>query len=249
MKKTTFLLLFSLAFSFGINAQPDYKKIAPFFKKYVSEDGIIDYKALKKNELELSKTLKYLTDIPPRDEWHRNERLAYWLNVYNLQMISMLLENYPAKNILDLYGGKIWQVKCVEVGGKSYCLDEIEHDIIRAELKEPRIHFALYSGAMSSPALLNDVFSPMNMNDKFELLTKRFINSSNNKITANKVELSKIFEWYKEDFKNPLAFINKYSKTQIRPTAEISFLPFDWRLRDEKIKVASAVPTIPPVVH
>ena len=248
MKKIITFFSISLYFALHLNAQPDYKSIAPFFKKYISEEGIIDYKVLKKNKLELAKVLKKFTSMPPKDEWHRNERLAYWLNVYNLQMMSMLVENYPAKNILDLYGGKIWQVKCAEIDGKSYCLDEIENDIIRKELKEPRIHFALYSGAVSSPDLLNDAFTPSNMNQNFELLTKRFINSPNNVISKEKANLSMVFDWYKADFKDIVAFINKYSKVKIEGNTEITFLEFDWRLKDKSLEVIS-IPSVPPVPH
>jgi Protein of unknown function, DUF547 len=246
MKKITSLLFFC-AFALSTNAQPNYKTIAPFFKKYISAEGIIEYKTLKKNKSELVNILKKFTDTPPKEDWHRNEKLAYWLNVYNLQMVSMLVENYPTKNIMDLYGGKIWQVKCVEIDGKSYCLDEIEHDIIRKELKEPRIHFALYSGAMSSPALLNDVFTPANMNENFELLAKRFVNSPNNIITSEKAELSQVFQWYKDDFKDIITFINKYSKIKINATTEISYLDFNWNLKDiaAKSKITPTIPTIP----
>lgn len=244
MKKITFLLLICTLFALSTNAQPNYKTIAPFFKKYISEEGIIDYVKLKKNNSELAKTLKKLTSMPPQEDWHRNEKLAYWLNIYNLQMISMLVENYPTKNIMDLYGGKIWQVKCLEIAGKSYCLDEIEHDIIRKELKEPRIHFALYSGAVSSPALLNEVFTPANMNENFETLTKRFINSPNNSITSEKAELSQVFQWYKDDFKDIVTFVNKYAKTKINAATEIAYLDFNWDLKEAAVK-SKITPTIP----
>ena len=248
MKKTNTTLLFFLLISCALHAQPDYKLVAPFFKKYISEEGQLNYKSLKKNKLALDKTLKYLTNVPPTDEWHRNERLAYWLNVYNLHMISMLIENYPVENILDLHEGKIWKVKNLLIGGKKYCLDDIENDIIRKELQEPRIHFALYSGAMSSPDLLNDAFTPSNMNQNFEFLTKRFINSDKNSITKEKANLSMVFDWYKTDFKDIRAFINKYSKVKIQGNTEITFLPFDWRLKDKSLEVIS-IPSVPPVTH
>ena len=248
MKKINTTLLFFFLFNCALFAQPNYKLVAPFFKKYISEQGQLDYKSLKKNKLDIAKTLKYLTNMPPKNEWHRNERLAYWINVYNLQMITMLVENYPAKSILDIYEGKIWKVKKLTIGDKSYCLDDIENDIIRKELNEPRVHFALYSGAMSSPDLLNEVFTPSNMNSNFELLAKRFINSENNVITKEKASLSMIFDWYKGDFKDILAFVNKYSKVKIQDNAEITFTEFDWRLKDKKAAIIE-IPTVPPVTH
>jgi hypothetical protein len=231
MKKILFFLLL-ISFLQKNFAQPDYKLIDPFFKKYVDKNGKVDYKSLKNNKKELDATLAFFTKMPPKNEWHRNEKLAYWLNVYNLQVLEIIVGNYPCKNILSLHDGKMWQVKCIEIEKKMYCLDEIEHDIIRKELKEPRIHFAFFSGAMSSPILLNRVFTPANMNSNFDLLTKEYINSTINSITENKIILSPIFKWYEGDFKDIIAFVNQYSKVKIRENAEISYADFNWNLKE-----------------
>lgn len=231
MKKIAFLFTFFFAYLLQIDAQPDYRSITPFFQKYISEDGLINYKELKKNKLALEQTIQIFIEHPPKEDWHRNEKLAYWLNVYNLQLIKLISENYPIKSVLDLYEGKVWQVKCIKIGDRSYCLDEIEHDIIRKELKEPRIHFALYSGAISSPPLLNEAFTAANMNAHFEKLPN-VLYVKKHKITSTKIEISMLFDWYKDDFKALIPFINKYSKTQVSPNAEISYVDFDWRLRE-----------------
>ena len=56
---------------------------------------------------------------------------------------------------------------------------------------------------------------------------KTFINdSSRNKITNNKVQISSIFDWFKEDFtKNGsvIDYLNKYSNTEINSNAAISY--------------------------
>lgn len=230
MKKTLFTLLILSSLQ-TIFAQPDYKIIDPFFKKHINKNGIIDYAFLKKNNAELDKTLAVFTQNPPQESWHRNEKLAYWLNIYNLQMLKIIVEHYPFQNMLKLHNGKLWQVKCVKVGEKTYCLDEIEHDIIRKELKEPRIHFALFTGAKSSPLLLNEAFTPANMNPHFETLTKRYIASENNQIGVDKIVISPIFKWYESDFKEIITFINRYSTIKIQKDAEVVFAEYDWDLR------------------
>ena len=234
MKKILLFLFLTFFGTISLFSQPDYKSISPFFKKYIDKEGYIDYKTLKKNEQELSSTLKIFTDIIPQENWYRNEKLAYWLNVYNLKMISLIVENYPINRITDLNEGKVWQVKSLIIGNKSYSLDDIEHDIIRGELKEPRIHFALFSGAVSGPFLLNDVFTPGNMNGNYEILTKRYIDSKNNQITPNKIILSMIFDWYKDDFKDNISFINRHSKVKIQADAVVTFQEYDWQLRERK---------------
>ncbi len=232
MKKYHYLTFFAFFIANLLFAQPDYTLIDPFFKKYVSKEGKINFKTLLKNKTELDKTLTILTNIPPKEAWHRNEQLAYWLNVYNLQMLKIIIENYPINSILDINQGKLWQEKYLTIGVKSYSLDEIENDIIRRDLREPRIHFAFFSGAMSSPILLNKVFTPVNMNLNFEVLTKRYINSPANIITERKIELSSIFKWYESDFKDIIVFINQYSKIKVRANAEVSYLDFNWNLKE-----------------
>ena len=58
---------------------------------------------------------------------------------------------------------------------------------------------------------------------------------SKNKIMADKILVSKIFDWYKQDFSQNgtvLDFLNKYSSIKIQPTATISFLNYDWSLNE-----------------
>ncbi len=233
MKKILIILL-TISCLQSVFAQPDYKMIDPFFKKYINKNGMIDYDFLKKNDADLEKALMYLAQNPPQETWHRNEKLAFWLNVYNLQMLKIIVDNYPFQNILKLHDGKLWQLKCIHIGDKTYCLDEIEHDIIRKELKEPRIHFAFFSGANSSPQLLNEAFTPANMNPHFETLTKRFIASENNIIGVDKIVISPIFKWYEIDFKDIISFINQYSKTKTSRDAEVIFTEYDWDLKEKK---------------
>jgi hypothetical protein len=230
----TYALFFIFCFFLlakNTHAQPDYKLIDPFFKKYIEKNGKVDFKNLKKNIKELDATLAIFTQNAPKEDWHRNERLAYWLNVYNLQFLKIVAEKYPVNNILDIHNGKLWQVKCIVINGRSYCLDEIENEIIRKDFNEPRIHFALFSAAVSSPPILNQVFTPGNMNNHFEELTKKFINSKNNKITNTQLDISPVFKWYAADFKDVVAFLSKYSGISIRPDAQINYNEYDWTLR------------------
>ena len=63
---------------------------------------------------------------------------------------------------------------------------------------------------------------------------KDFINdTTRNKLSKKKVQISSIFDWFKDDFtKNGsvIDFLNKYSETEISPKAKISFLKYDWTL-------------------
>ena len=79
--------------------------------------------------------------------------------------------------------------------------------------------------------MLNRAWTAENLNSYFEQQAKAFINNKKfNKISANSVQISKIFEWYAEDFDNIIDYLNKYSSTKINAKAKVSYLEYDWAL-------------------
>jgi len=78
---------------------------------------------------------------------------------------------------------------------------------------------------------LNKVWTAQNLESNFQTQSKKFINNpSFNKISKKKIEISKIFEWYGEDFGNLVDFLNKYSSTKINSDAKVNFVDYDWAL-------------------
>ncbi|WBX71506.1 hypothetical protein [Tenacibaculum retecalamus] len=61
-----------------------------------------------------------------------------------------------------------------------------------------------------------------------------FINdNTKNKISSSKIEVSKMFEWYQEDFTikySLVDYINKYSDIQVNDNASVSYLEYNWNL-------------------
>ncbi len=212
------------------NQLPDHKLFDQLLKSYVSATGVVNYKGLKSQETVLDQYLADLAKATPTSTWSRNASLAYWLNAYNAFTLKLILKNYPVKSIQDINSGKPWDLKFIKLADKSYTLNNIENDIIRPTYKDARIHFALVCAAKSCPPLLNEAFTEANVNELLEQRAKKFINSSANVISPNKVELVKIFDWYKADFGNVISFLNKYSTTKINMTAAISYKEYDWSL-------------------
>jgi len=202
-------------------------------KKYVTASGKVNYQGFKSAESKLDTYLETLKSNPPQSSWSRNEKLAYWINVYNAFTVKLIVKNYPVQSITDLHGGKPWDVKWIDIGGKTYTLNNIEHDIIRPRFNEPRIHFAVNCAAKSCPPLLNAAYTADKLNNQLEQQTKKFINNSSfNTISASKVEISKIFDWYKEDFSNLIAFLNKYATTKINSSATVNYKEYNWALNN-----------------
>lgn len=212
-------------------------------KKHVNASGLVNYKGFQKDKAGLESYLKILSDNPPQDNWSENEQKAYWINAYNAFTVSLILQNYPVKSIKDI-AGKIykvntpWDIKFINIGGKKYDLNNIEHGILRKKYNDPRIHFALVCASISCPKLRNEAFLGSQLDAQLEDAGKDFVNDeSKNKISADKAHLSKYFSWYKDDFtKNGSLedFINKYSPTKINANTKIGSLDYNWSLNEQR---------------
>ena len=107
------------------------------------------------------------------------------------------------------------------------------HKILRPQFNDARIHFAVNCAAASCPPVLNRAWTASNLNSNLDKQTKLFINNAAfNNIDEKQVELSKIFEWYKEDFGDLITYINKYSNTKVKDNAKVSFREYDWALNE-----------------
>ncbi len=202
-------------------------------RKYVSSSGKVDYKGFKSSKKQLDAYIMELRAHPVQSKWSREKQMVYWINAYNAFTIKLIVENYPVASITKLHGGKPWDVKWIEIGSNKYSLNNIENDILRPKFKDARIHFAVNCAAKSCPPILNRAWTESNMKSYFEKQAKAFINNSKyNKIAADKVQISKIFDWYGEDFGNIVDYLNKYSSTKINADAKVEYLDYNWSLNE-----------------
>jgi hypothetical protein len=82
-------------------------------------------------------------------------------------------------------------------------LDDVEHEMIRGwgRYNEPRIHFAVNCAAIGCPALGAEAFTAENLEQLLDKNTRRFMSDSERNYFSNgRFYLSKIFDWYEEDF-------------------------------------------------
>jgi Protein of unknown function, DUF547 len=191
--------------------------------------------------------------------WNKNQQLAFLINVYNAATIELILTKYPnLKSIRELGGTftKPWSIKFVKLFGKDVTLDNVEHDMIRAEgvFNDPRIHVGVVCASIGCPMLRNDAFTPEKIDAQLDDGMKRFFSDkTRNRYNAEtkKLEISKIFDWYKKDFtKGHKGFasleatLGKYAdqladeasaRADIRAgKVPVSYLDYDWNLNDRK---------------
>ncbi|MFT6001199.1 MAG: hypothetical protein ACI81P_003668 [Neolewinella sp.] len=202
-------------------------------KQYVNSAGNVNYAAFKKDEAKLDIYLAELSGNSPTSDWTRREGMAYWINAYNAATIKLILRNWPLKSIMDLHGGKPWDVKWIELGGKTYSLNNIEHDILRPRYKDPRIHFAVNCAATSCPPIPNKAFTPSNLTSLMDARARAFIRNPAYNTIGETVAVSNIFDWYGEDFGDLREYLNKYATTPIPEGKEIGFKAYDWALNKQ----------------
>jgi len=231
------LSLFIVAILLVMKANSQTAIFNDLLQKHVTNEGVVDYK--KFNGPKLKKYLNYLEKTTVDISWSNNKKKAFWINAYNAYTIYLIihaLNTEKIKSITDIKkeGKTAWKIPFVNVGGIKYSLDYIEHEILRKTLFDPRIHVGVNCASGSCPKLGNTAFTEENIEATLEQLMKDFINdTSRNKISKKKVQISSIFNWFQKDFTNNsslIDYLNKYSETKINSNAKISYLKYDWSL-------------------
>jgi len=226
------------------NSQPvSHAKWDVLLQKHVSEDGKVNYQGFKDDIVALEAYLEVLSaSHPNKQNWTKDERLAYWINAYNAFTVKLIVDNYPVKSIKEL-GGAIykvntpWDIKFIYIEGQNYDLNNIEHGIIRKQFNEPRIHFAVNCASVSCPNLSNRAYAGDKLDEQLTAATKSFLsNESKNQISATSPKVSKIFSWFRGDFKkgnrSVINFINEYAPSQINKDANLGYLDYSWELNE-----------------
>lgn len=236
------ILFFGTSLATFGSSVPSHNTWTELLSQHVDEAGHVNYKGIKEKESDLDAYLKLLSSNHPTEDWSKNDQLAFWINAYNAFTVKLIVTNYPVKTIKEL-GGSIykvntpWDIKFINIGDETYDLNNIEHNIIRKQFEEPRIHFAVNCASVSCPALRNEAFEGKKLNEQLDDQAKRFINDKlKNQLTGKTARLSKIFSWFRGDFSKEqmtvVKFINKYSETKITEKTKISYLDYDWNLNE-----------------
>jgi len=139
---------------------------------------------------------------------NENEQKAYWINLYNAQTVSVILSEYPVKSIRNIggaLGGFIptgpWTTKILTINNQPLSLDDIEHGIVRPKFNDYRVHYAFNCAAMGCPNLAAEAYSGENIEAALQYAENEFVNHQRGvRFQGGKLILSKIYDWYLEDF-------------------------------------------------
>ena len=237
MKKIIVVLTVILA-SVSIQAQnlnTFFTKADAFFKANVT-NGKVAYDNIHKDPTQLNELLKIAEGITVNKSDAKNYQ-AFWINAYNLSVIKGLIDKYPTKSPLD-HAGFFDKAKH-SLAGKTITLNDIEHKLLRAQFNDARFHFVLVCGAVGCPPLINKAYLPNSLNAQLEAQTKKAINGNFIAVNAkkNRVQVSQIMEWYKEDFtmngKSEIDFINKYRTEKLEGKWKVGYFPYNWTINKQ----------------
>jgi hypothetical protein len=175
-------------------------------RAYVDARGLVDYAGLKNELGELRAFVERLAAVSPESApdlfASSDDRKRYYMTAYNALVLYFAAEAYPSKHAL---WGRLgfFKDKDIVLGGRELTLNELEHGIIRKQFLDPRIHFYLNCGAASCPPLAARAIADGATEDELEQATRRFVNDPANvrfDAASRTLSLSKVFEWYEDDF-------------------------------------------------
>jgi len=187
------------------------------------EKGLVHYERIRDSQaFDRYKSLANgLRSFDLRSLERREQRIAFWINIYNTAVIHGVIELGISRSVKEVPG--FFHRITYTIGGYDFSLDEIEHGILRANRRPPyrlfrpfskkdprlefivnppdlRIHFALVCGAKSCPPI--SFYEADQVDFQLQLAAMSFINSPQVKVLPEErsVLISRIFEWYRSDF-------------------------------------------------
>lgn len=196
--------LSAIASETDIDLDQQYEIYGEILSTYVDDDGLVDYQALQQNRQPLDEFLAAIALISDEtyESWPEAEQIAFWVNAYNAFTLASIINEAPIKSsIKDIPG--VWRFNEHAVQGKSITLDHIEHQILRVDFNEPRIHAALVCAAMSCPPLRDEPFTGEDLDAQLDDQVEQFLAKSDGldiDQAAGVVHLSQIFDWFGGDW-------------------------------------------------
>ncbi len=228
-------------------------------------DGRVDYRTLKANSQPLNRYLKNLAAVPKQQfqSSSKEQQLAFLFNLYNAATLKLIVDHYPVKSIKDIgswFKGP-WDQPIVQLFDTTITLNNLEHDILRKDYTEPRLHLALVCAAKGCPPLRKEAYTAETLDAQLNDQARTYLASPQGlRIDRNTrtVYVSSIFKWYGKDFisiytpgagfaelnkieRAIAAFCSRYVSDQNRSYLvsggyTVKYIDYDWSLNEGESK-------------
>jgi hypothetical protein len=223
----------------------DHADFDGLLAELVDGDGSVDYEGLNVRSAELDGYLERLA-AAPFDSLGRDGKLALLINAYNAFTLKLILDHWPLDSIRDIPEGERWKARRWQLAGETLSLDELEHERIRPQFREPRIHFALVCAAVSCPPLRAEAYTAERLEKQLDdqaLRTHAGERWYRYEPGARKVQLTPLYEWYRGDFEQAASSVLEFAARYDAGLAEAlragkppteAFLEYDWALNSRR---------------
>jgi len=228
----------------------DHSAWEAMLKRHVVKDGDlnrVDYASWKRESRD--ELLGYIGRMEKVNvaKLSRAEQYAYWVNLYNAVTVALILKHDPVDTIRDIdispgfFSDGPWGAKLATVDGVKLSLDNIEHDILRENWDDPRVHYAVNCASIGCPNLAREAYRGETLDAQLERAARAYIASPRGvRFDGDRVTASKIYSWYDEDFGGSEAGVIKHLRQYAEgETAErltglssIDDYEYDWSLND-----------------
>ncbi len=229
-------LIFSIG---GAQAQlPDYDSLDEILARNV-RNGFVDYDGIAA-EPRLAEFIEQIGAVRSTDLISPSAELAFYINAYNVLAIQGILDGQSPSGWWGRR--KFFKRQKFNVLGEAISLETLEHDFI-IPLGEQRIHFAIVCASMSCPRLSSRAYRPEILDMQLHEAARQFINDpARNRFDAERriAFLSKIFDWYSDDFIAAGGSLQRYlarftadaaaQDTLRQDGFELRFVDYDWSL-------------------
>lgn len=201
----------------------------------------VDYAALQKSA-PWKALIQSLRDSDPKSLVSQDERLAFWINAYNILAIDVVQRHYPIDSIRSIGGllTPVWKQPAGTIGGRSHTLDEIENEILRP-MREPRIHAAIVCASLSCPPLRREPYRATELDAQLDDNVRRWLADPRKGSRIDRTDrvlfVSRIFDWFSGDFGDVPSFVASHRVAEdgawIRAQGKalaIRYFDYDWSL-------------------
>ena len=229
-------------------AEPDYRLWQELLAKHYDPAKGMSYKGLKADKAALDRLRSQLAAVDVAS-LSRPEQLAYWINLYNVNVVGVVVDNYPVESIRDISTDPIVRLNVfkkpyVKVKGGTLSLDDVEHRKIREPFKDPRIHFAINCAAESCPPIRPEPYVGARIDRQLDDQVRKFLNGVRLEQDGSELVLhvTRIMDWFKGDFEQwgggSVPFLKKHlSPDKVKRIAaakkiELEFDDYSWKLND-----------------
>ncbi|MGD9680158.1 MAG: DUF547 domain-containing protein [Candidatus Obscuribacterales bacterium] len=237
-------------------------------QKYVG-DGLVDYKRWRQHPEGLKKYLDELQALSPEQYRAMPEdgKKALWINAYNAFTIWLVLKNYPIQAASKFYPPSsirqvkgFWEDNFISVGGQKASLEQIEHNVLRRDVQDPRFHFAVVPGSLGGARLGRVAYSSRGIANRLARATREYLSNEQNvrvDTANNTVYVTQLFRWFPLDFaegtdlvkrfppptddeivvdflrrSGPSGLRSRLERKEGDPPFKVIYEPYDWTLNE-----------------